>query len=327
MAGLLEAGLELGPMAVLITVPGDRTIERANAAARTLYRGDPTGRPLGDVLPEIAREIDAEGPASSLALVTRTEHMDLQLADGTWSPVEVWVQMVAGGRLLVIARDLTEMVENQRRALRLARDERARAAELRAVIETMDDAVMLFDWSGAVTLANDAARYLVGGTFATYEQLVAAVGPAEGEMPSLTLSPEHATIHGGRSDRWHEVSVRRIFDEGEVESESSYLVVVHDATAAQELAAAHEAFVGVLAHELRTPVTTIFGNARLLRAAGAVAPEEQTEVLADIEVEADRLHRLIEDLLVLSRAEREILAVDGEPVDLSRVLRATAEAE
>jgi K+-sensing histidine kinase KdpD len=73
-----------------------------------------------------------------------------------------------------------------------------------------------------------------------------------------------------------------------------------------------DAFVGVISHELRTPVTTIYGASAMLRRRGeTMAAEARQEVLADIEAEADRLRRLIDDLLVLSR-------VEGGPVDLAR---------
>ena len=43
-------------------------------------------------------------------------------------------------------------------------------------------------------------------------------------------------------------------------------------------------------------------------------------MLADVRAESERLHRLVEDLLVLSRVERGRLVVDAEPLQLSRLL-------
>ena len=46
-----------------------------------------------------------------------------------------------------------------------------------------------------------------------------------------------------------------------------------------------EAFLGILSHELRTPVTTIYGGAKLL-AKGELSPEHRRAVAADVSVEA-----------------------------------------
>jgi sigma-B regulation protein RsbU (phosphoserine phosphatase) len=89
-----------------------------------------------------------------------------------------------------------------------------------------------------------------------------------------------------------------------------------------------DAFVGVVSHELRTPITTIFGMSHLLRSRHrTMAPEAVTAGLDDIEREADRLRRLTEDLLVLSRAEGGRLEVSSEPLVLGHVLRATVKEE
>ena len=84
--------------------------------------------------------------------------------------------------------------------------------------------------------------------------------------------------------------------------------MLRDVTRAREAEAAREAFLGVLSHELRTPVTTIFGWAKVLQRPGRRT--DRVEMLADIEVEADRLYRIVEDLLALTRVEGGI-RVDG----------------
>lgn len=89
-----------------------------------------------------------------------------------------------------------------------------------------------------------------------------------------------------------------------------------------------DAFIGVISHELRTPVTTIYGLARILRRRDATLdPATREQALVDVEEEADRLTRLIEDLLVLSRAERGRVEVDLEPINLARLVRHIADAE
>ncbi len=98
--------------------------------------------------------------------------------------------------------------------------------------------------------------------------------------------------------------------------------------AEQRAAELREAFIGVISHELRTPITTIYGLSKMLRQRGAsLDPEVMVSTIEDVEVEADRLRRLVEDLLVLSRAERGAVDVDGEPITLARVLGRVVDAE
>lgn len=81
------------------------------------------------------------------------------------------------------------------------------------------------------------------------------------------------------------------------------------------------AFVDVISHELRTPITTILGAMEILTRRRRVLDEVvQTSLLDDVRAESERLHRLVEDLLVLSRVERGSLVVDAEPIQIARVL-------
>jgi signal transduction histidine kinase len=89
-----------------------------------------------------------------------------------------------------------------------------------------------------------------------------------------------------------------------------------------------DAFIGVISHELRTPITTIYGLSKMLRQRGAaLEPEVMVSTIEDVEAEADRLQRLVEDLLVLSRAERGVVEIDGEPLGTARILRRVVAAE
>lgn len=87
-----------------------------------------------------------------------------------------------------------------------------------------------------------------------------------------------------------------------------------------------EAFVSVISHELRTPITTILAGSRILRRRVRSAPLA-ADLAADIEAEADRLARIVEDLLVLSRLERRNLEIAQEPVHLSHLVERIVASE
>ena len=83
-----------------------------------------------------------------------------------------------------------------------------------------------------------------------------------------------------------------------------------------------DAFVGVMSHELRTPITTIFGMSHVLRQRHrGMDPDQVQEGLGDIVDQTDRLRRLVEDLLVLSRAEGGGLVIAADPVLVPRLVQ------
>ena len=74
-------------------------------------------------------------------------------------------------------------------------------------------------------------------------------------------------------------------------------------------------FVADASHELRTPLTTVRGNIELLRRDPPINTEERIEVLTDTTEEVDRLIRLVNQLLVLARADAgQTLRADPIPV-------------
>ncbi len=62
-------------------------------------------------------------------------------------------------------------------------------------------------------------------------------------------------------------------------------------------------FVADVSHELRTPLTTLRGNLGLLQHTPPLPEAEQKDILKDMESESDRLIRLVNELLVLARAD------------------------
>jgi two-component system OmpR family sensor kinase len=77
-------------------------------------------------------------------------------------------------------------------------------------------------------------------------------------------------------------------------------------------------FLADASHELRTPLSSIRGYAELFRLGPAQDPEQLTSAMSRIEDEADRMGRLVDDLLLLARLD-EVRDPLREPVDLVRL--------
>lgn len=75
-------------------------------------------------------------------------------------------------------------------------------------------------------------------------------------------------------------------------------------------------FLADVSHELRTPLTTIRGNVDLMRRMGMGDPE----LLDDIQAELERMTRLVNDLLLLARADAGSVRIMQQPVEIDTVL-------
>jgi signal transduction histidine kinase/GAF domain-containing protein len=271
--------------------------------------------------------------------------------DGAEFPGEASVQLVEVGgaeRLVTIVRDVSERVEARARLQRLAESERSLSAELGAVIRAIGDAVVAYAGDGRLVLANPAAEALLGSPPRSLSGLLARLQDADGRPPQVERltngplelrlldapPPRGAAWATARTSitpgRWVETSASRFAPAGEPvgSAATETLFLLRDVTEARDRRLTREAFFGVLSHELRTPVTTIYGNSKLLARAARRSARVRTEALLDIESEAERLYRLVEDLLVLGRFEEGPRPrVGREPVLLQRVAPPIVAAE
>jgi signal transduction histidine kinase len=94
--------------------------------------------------------------------------------------------------------------------------------------------------------------------------------------------------------------------------------VLRDVTDTGDLRPVREAFLSVLSHELRTPITTIYAGSSVLARRQTLSPPATRILAHDISAEAARLYDLVEDLLVLARLERRVLEPIDEPVLVQR---------
>ena len=121
-----------------------------------------------------------------------------------------------------------------------------------------------------------------------------------------------------------EVAISRF----ELEGRPSQLAVISDVTWRQEADQVRDRFIGVLSHELRTPITSIYGGAQVLsKRAMQLDDETRNELLAGLADESERLQRMIENLLILAKVERGADFFGPRPVLLDRVLADVIERE
>lgn len=202
--------------------------------------------------------------------------------------------------------------------------EQARAAELRTVLEAMGDGVLVGDSEGRIMLSNTAAARLLGQPPARLADLPGRPQDTPADGVDGTDARRFLVRSPVRSRGWLEITHFPVTED----SASSDVVVLRDVTAAVDADLQRDAFLGVLSHELRTPITTIMVGVDLLRRSDGVRRSARARSLvADIDADATRLNRIVADLLVLTRLERGALDASGEPVLLHRIVRDVAERE
>ncbi|MEW6664859.1 MAG: ATP-binding protein [Thermodesulfobacteriota bacterium] len=95
---------------------------------------------------------------------------------------------------------------------------------------------------------------------------------------------------------------------------SGVLIVLHDVTRLRRLENLRKDFVANVSHEIKTPITAIKGFVETLRDGAAESPQDADRFLRIVQKHVERLEAIVEDLLSLSRIEKE---AEREEIPLS----------
>ena len=116
-----------------------------------------------------------------------------------------------------------------------------------------------------------------------------------------------------------------VFEATAIPVRDHVVVIFTDQTAAEETVTLRRDFVANVSHELRTPLTALLGFIETLQGPARNDPKAQERFLGIMATEADRLRRLVDDLLSLSRVEEVERSRPVTPVDPGTIVRQAAE--
>lgn len=184
------------------------------------------------------------------------------------------------------------------------------------VIEAIAEPVLVIA-DNRVEAANQGARELLGQHVLGEDVRVAIRHPAAAERLMRSdnggpAAPIHLVGLGTRDQRW-EMRVRTLGDGRRV-------VHLIDRTGSYAAERMRVDFVANASHELRTPLASLLGYVETLREDAGDDPGTRARFLKIVFGEAQRMQRLIEDLISLSRIEAEKYRVPGKAVDLADLI-------
>ncbi|MHB9111268.1 MAG: PAS domain-containing sensor histidine kinase [Thermoleophilia bacterium] len=245
--------------------------------------------------------------------------------------LHILFMLIAGGLVNLLVRQVRE------RNAELNRTTNSLALKMRevlhekektgAVLASVADGVYVVDISGHIILWNRAAEVITGYTA---EEMIGKDCYGSGSGDESESSPFCATaasvsegfsstgyevlISGKSGDRmWLSVSAAPIRDTDGVIT--GIVHVFRDISEYKEIDRVKSDFVATVSHELRTPLTSILGFSKtLLRTDASFSDASRQSFLLEIVREGERLARLIEDVLSVSRIEAGNMRLDLKPV-------------
>ena len=243
-----------------------------------------------------------------------------------WAPALIGGVVIAGAAALwfygTVGGDTETVIDPDaamQAARRLAEQEKAFRV---ALVQALPEPAVYIDGTGRVEAANTTAR-----------KAFRFVG-AEPQLTAVVRRPEMlnavAAARRTREPQWFEFVERdetdRYFAAVAAPLGAGILISMHDLTAIKRAEFARVDFLANASHELRTPLTSLSGFIETLRGPARDDAEARDRFLEIMQGQAERMRRLISDLLSLSRIELvEHRTPDGE-ADLAGVVREVVDA-
>lgn len=340
---MLDALLANSPAGIAFLAP-DFTVLRANKAVADILGVDAPdilGRRAPEIIPDTWRRL---APMFEQALATGEPVVGVELTSIARTPRghrrRNWLASHypvhrADGTLLGIGSVVIEITARKEwEALQQRTVDRLQLAQTAARMGTWewDFSAGVIHWSEEMErLCGLPAGALAGAGFETF---LASVHPDDRETVRDAFEHiprrggyeiEHRVVRADGTFHWLSARARVFYDErGRPQRAVGAGIDITERKAVEQALqranAAKDELLGFVSHELRTPLTGILGNVAILRRHNeTLSAEARLGALADVEREGERLQRLIDNMLVLSRVEAGH-APDAEPVLVQKLL-------
>ena len=215
--------------------------------------------------------------------------------------------------------------------LKVATAERQHAE---AIIYSISDAVLVTDTFDEVVLANDSAAKTFNFELSRAARAPLAKILQDDKMVGLITDMRQSDTRCGRrivehhiatpsGQRTYKVTLSSVASRDD--RPAGVVAVLHDMTREQEVAQMKNDFVSSVSHELRTPLASIKAYAEMLIDGEAGDDKTRGEFYEVIQNEANRLGRLIDNILNISRIESGLVKMNKQPQSLVVILKEAVE--
>ncbi|WP_372839503.1 sensor histidine kinase [Phaeovulum sp.] len=192
---------------------------------------------------------------------------------------------------------------------------------LDSLLNALPQPSLLIDASARISAANSAAQALFGHKVVGHHYTLALRQPGPLAAIEAALAEARETqaqhIHTGPSrETVYRMLVRPVAGDGR----RAVLASFEDVSEAQQIGQFRRDFVANVSHELRTPLTSLLGFIETLRGPAKDDAQARERFLTVMAQEAERMNRLVRDLLHLSRVEAEERVRPTTQVDLASLL-------
>ena len=204
-----------------------------------------------------------------------------------------------------------------------------RGKNVEAIIYSIRDAVIVTDEYDRLLMANEAAGRLFGFDFrnSPRKTLDELIGADRSEFSDFLSHSRKSKGQATRREiKFQERGESKIYDcivscvYGRNQQISGVVAVLHDITREKQIQQMKNDFVSHVSHELKTPLASITAYSEMLADGEASDEETRKEFYSVIQNQAQRLSRLIEDILNTSRIESGLIKVNKEPMSLTLLI-------
>jgi two-component system phosphate regulon sensor histidine kinase PhoR len=251
--------------------------------------------------------------------VTEMQSIARRMAEGDFAQR---VPISGSDEISALGRTLNLMAERLSEKIQDLEGERAKVA---AILDSMVEGVIAIDQRGRIVLMNHAARWIFDLGREPVEGRALLEIVRHKEILDLVVGGKSLDVEGARR-REIELGppVERILDAHAsvialAPSGPGTLLVLHDVTELRRLERVRTEFVANVSHELRTPLTSIRGYLETLLDGALEEPVNARRFLEIAHTHAERLSRLVDDLLQLSDIETGKLVLKSTSLQLHEV--------
>lgn len=209
--------------------------------------------------------------------------------------------------------------------------------QLHEILHGLADPVVAVDQFGEVVVANPSAERLLLRTagsgehpvleqLANCEQLVGMLSETRRRRSPVQRSGELTLPDPDGKEHWYRISCRSLAQQhqqncgGDRGAPHGAVAVLTDITSQKAIQKRNAEFVSSVSHEMKAPLSSIRAYVELLADGEAEDEATREEFLNVINSQADRLQRLVENLLNIARIEAGVVAVNKNALSLNELL-------